>query len=70
MSLKANRKHFKVIDENPSKDKPNDYELEAAQIVSDYFKTNVIFQRPNNSSTADLKIKDKTWELKRINHYI
>ena len=57
-------KKYKVIDLSPRNDSPKDLEFSAAQIIADYFKTDVIFQRVKILSTPDLIVKGRTLELK------
>lgn len=46
-------------------DRPKDHEMKAALIVaSNYFKSDVIFLRPEIYKTPDLEVKSVKWELK------
>ena len=44
---------------------PAEYEISAAILVAEYFKSDVIFiKRSQNNKTADFRIDGKIWELK------
>lgn len=58
------KKQFSVIVKTPSKDIPRHYELSAAKLVAEYFKTDVIFLRPIPMKSPDLEINGIIWELK------
>ena len=55
---------YNVIVKTLPQDGPHDFEMSAALLVAEYFKTNVIFLRPYSLSSPDLKIKGVIWELK------
>jgi hypothetical protein len=56
---------YKVIVETDVIDSPKDHEMKAALIVAnEYFKSDVIFLRPEVYKTPDLKVKNIKWELK------
>lgn len=55
---------YRVIYLTPQKDPPKDFEKSAAEIVAEYFKTDIIFQRQEILKTPDLIIKNQVWELK------
>lgn len=46
------------------KDRPKDYELSAALILAGYFKSDVIFLRPNVDKTPDIEVAGLRWEIK------
>ena len=60
------KRKYHVITEFSPNDPPRDFELRAAQLVANYFKKDVIFQRLGNRKTPDLRAKGSymTWELK------
>ena len=58
------RPRYKVIINTLPQDAPHDFEMSAALLVANYFKTNVIFLRPIPLKTPDLKIGNEIWELK------
>ena len=55
---------YQVIVKTLPKDAPYDFEMSAALLIANYFKTNVIFLRPIPLKSPDLKIKNGIWELK------
>ena len=55
---------YQVIVKTLPQDAPYDFEMSAALIVSNYFKTDVIFLRPGPLKTPDLLVKNEIWELK------
>lgn len=56
---------YKVIVETDVIDRPKDHEMKAALIVAnEYFKSDVVFLRPEVYKTPDLQAKDIKWELK------
>lgn len=57
-------KRYKVIDYNKPQDKPKDFELHVAQVLANYFGTDVIFQKRERGKTADLNIDGQIWEIK------
>lgn len=58
------KNHYQVIVQTSYKDRPYDFELSAAIIVAEYFKTDIIFMRPTHLKSPDLKIRNEIWELK------
>lgn len=58
------KKVYKVIVKTMPRDAPFDFEISAALLVADYFKTDVIFLRPIPLKSPDLKVKNEVWELK------
>ena len=58
------RKYYKVIVETSEKDRPYDFEMSAAILAAEYFKTDVVFLRPTPLKSPDLKINGQIWELK------
>lgn len=58
------KKYYKVIVETSEKDRPYDFEMSAAILVAEYFKTDVVFLRPTPLKSPDLNINDQIWELK------
>ena len=58
------REYYDVTVRTSPKDPPKDFELSAAQIIANYFCTNVIFQRQEILKTPDLLIHGQVWELK------
>ena len=58
------KNHYQVIVQTSYKDRPYDFELSAAIIVAEYFKTDIIFMRPMHLKSPDLKIRNEIWELK------
>lgn len=57
-------KYYRVIVETSEKDKPYDFEMSAAIMVAEYFKTDIVFLRPTSLKSPDLKIRNQIWELK------
>ena len=56
---------YKVVVETDIVNRPKDHEMKAALIVAnEYFKSDIIFLRPEIYKTPDLKVKDVKWELK------
>ena len=55
---------YRVIVKTLPKDAPKSFEMSAASIVANYFKTDVIFLRPGPMKTPDLLVKNEIWELK------
>lgn len=45
-------------------DPPKPHEMHAAQIVANYFRTDITFLRPQPYRNPDLDVKGVTWELK------
>ena len=57
---------YQVIVKTLPQDAPYDFEMSAALLVANYFKTDVIFLRPIPLKSPDFKIKDAIWELKAL----
>ena len=58
------KKYYKVIVATSEKDRPYDFEMSAAILVANYFKSDVYFLRPSSLKSPDLKIDNQIWELK------
>ena len=56
-------KHRVIVKTLPQ-DAPYDFEMSAALIVANHFKTDVTFLRPGPMKTPDLLVKNEIWELK------
>ena len=54
----------RVIVNTLPQDAPYDFEMSAALIIANYFKTSVYFLRPVPLKSPDLKIRNEIWELK------
>lgn len=58
-------KKYQVRISGEIKPYPAEYEISAAMLIAEYFKSDVIFiKRSKNSKTADFQINNKIWELK------
>ncbi len=55
---------YEVIVKTDLKDRPEDHELSAALILAAYFKTDVIFLRPESRKTPDVAVNSIKWEIK------
>ena len=55
---------YQVIVKTLPQDAPYDFEMSAALIVANHFKTDVIFLRPGPMKSPDLLLKQEIWELK------
>lgn len=55
---------YKIVIKTDLKDRPKDHELSAALILADYFKSDVIFLRPQIDKTPDVEIDSMKWEIK------
>lgn len=55
---------YTVIVKTLPQDAPYDFEMSAALLVANYFKTDIVFLRPQQLKTPDLLIRDAIWELK------
>ncbi|MBQ3353503.1 hypothetical protein IJG89_04185 [Candidatus Saccharibacteria bacterium] len=55
---------YQVIVKTLPKDAPYDFEMSAALIIANHFKTNIVFLRPGHMKSPDLLIKNEIWELK------
>ncbi len=62
--LNSMKKYYKVIVETSEKDRPYDFEMSAAILIAEYFKTDIVFLRPTPLRSPDLKIDGQIWELK------
>lgn len=58
------KKYYKVIVQTSEKDRPYDFEMSAAILIAEYFKTDVIFLRPTPLKSPDLLVGNQIWELK------
>ena len=58
------KNEYRVVIETLPQDAPYDFEVSAALLVANYFKTDVIFLRPVPLKSPDLKVGDEIWELK------
>lgn len=64
VSLSNMKPKYQVIVKTLPQDAPYDFEMSAALIIADHFKTNIVFLRPGPMKTPDLLIKNEVWELK------
>ena len=55
---------YRVIIKTLPENAPYDFEMSAALLVANYFKTDVIFLRPTPLKSPDLRIRNEIWELK------
>ena len=55
---------YQVIISTDLQDRPKDQELSAALILAEYFKSDVIFLRPQKDKTPDIDIGGVHWEIK------
>ena len=55
---------YEVIIKTDLKDRPKDHELSAALILADYFKSDVVFLRPQLDKTPDIDVDGISWEIK------
>lgn len=55
---------YRVIVKTLPQDAPKYFEMSAALIVANYFKTDIIFLRPGRMKTPDLLAKNEILELK------
>ena len=55
---------YHIIIENFANDPPKPHEISAAKILTDFFKTDILFLRPGFGKTPDFRIKNELWELK------
>lgn len=58
------KKEYRVVVKTLPQDAPYDFEISAALILANYFKTDVMFLRPIPLKSPDLKVGDEIWELK------
>ncbi len=58
-------KKYEVIVKTDVKDRPKDHEMSAALILaSHYFKTDIVFLRPQANRTPDIEVNGVRWEIK------
>lgn len=57
-------KNYRVIVNTSEKDRPYDFEMSAAILIANYFKTDIIFLRPTPLKSPDLDVRGEIWELK------
>ena len=62
--MRSMKSKYNVIVKTLPQDAPYEFEMSAALLVANYFKTDVIFLRPHSLKSPDLKIRDEVWELK------
>jgi hypothetical protein len=55
---------YEVIIKTDLQERPEDHELSAALILAAYFKTNVVFLRPESRKTPDIEADGVKWEIK------
>lgn len=55
---------YQITIKTDLKDRPKDHELSAALILAGYFKSDVIFLRPQVDKTPDIEIDGTKWEIK------
>lgn len=55
---------YEVVIKTDLKDRPKDHELSAALILADYFKSDVVFLRPQLDKTPDIDVNGMSWEIK------
>ena len=55
---------YNVLVRTLPQDSPHDFEMSAALLIAEYFKTDIVFLRPHSLSSPDLEIKGGIWELK------
>lgn len=55
---------YEVIVKTGLNDRPKDHELSAALILASYFKSDVVFLRPQTDKTPDITVHDRNWEIK------
>ena len=55
---------YQVIIKTDLTNRPEDHELSAALILADYFKTDVVFLRPESRKTPDIEVDGIKWEIK------
>jgi len=58
------KKQYNVVVNTSPQDAPYDFEMSAALLIANYFKTNITFLRPYPLKTPDLEINGTKWELK------
>ncbi len=55
---------YQVVVKTLPQDAPYDFEMSAALIIANHFKTDIVFLRPGSLKSPDLLIKNEIWELK------
>lgn len=55
---------FNVIVQTNLADVPKEHELSSALKLAYYFKTDVIFLRPERKKTPDIEVNGMKWEIK------
>ena len=55
---------YNVIVKTLPKDSPRNFEMSAALIIAEYFKSDIVFLRPIPLKSPDLNIRGEVWELK------
>ena len=57
-------KKYKVVVKTSLEDLPKDHEMSAALILAYYFKSDVVFLRPERKKTPDIDVNGTKWEIK------
>lgn len=55
---------YEIIIKTDLKDRPKDHELSVALILADYFRSDVVFLRPEIDKTPDIEVGAVRWEIK------
>jgi hypothetical protein len=55
---------YEVIVKTDLNDRPKDHELSAALILAEYFKSDIVFLRPEIDKTPDIEVGEIKWEIK------
>lgn len=55
---------YEVIIKTNLVDRPEDHELSAALILANYFKTDIVFLRPETHKAPDIDVSGVRWEIK------
>lgn len=63
-TLPCMKNKYRVIVNTLPQDAPYDFEISAALIIAEHFKTDIVFLRPGHLKSPDLLIKNELWELK------
>ena len=58
---------YHIIIGDFNNDPPKPHEISAAKILTDFFKTDILFLRPSFGKTPDFLINNTVWELKSPN---
>lgn len=58
------KNRYSVIVKTLPRDVPRNYELSAAKIIAEFFRTDVTLLRPIPIKSPDLEINGRVWELK------